>query len=36
LDAPFFNKEIAITDFEKKEDKHAGVFVIKRAELVEK
>ncbi len=36
LDAPFFNKKIVVTDFEKKEDKHAGVFIIKRAELVEK
>ncbi len=36
LDAPFFKRRIEITDSEKKVDKYSGVFMIKRAELVEK
>lgn len=36
LDAPFFKKRIKIIDSEKIIDKHSGVFIIKKAELVEK
>lgn len=36
LDAPFFEKRIKIIDSEKVADKHSGVFIIKKAELVEK
>lgn len=36
LDAPFFEKRVEITDSEKVADKHSGIFIIRRAELVEK
>ena len=36
LDAPFFKKKIEITDSEVKLDNNSGVFVIKKAELLEK
>jgi ABC transporter with metal-binding/Fe-S-binding domain ATP-binding protein len=36
LDAPFFKKRIEILDYEIKAEKNSGVFVIKKARLVEK
>lgn len=36
LDAPFFKKKIEIIDSEKKWDRNSGVFIIKKAKLIEK
>jgi uncharacterized protein (TIGR00290 family) len=36
LDAPFFEKNIEVTDYEIKADKNSGVYIIKNVELVEK
>jgi uncharacterized protein (TIGR00290 family) len=36
LDAPFFKKKIEIEDSEVKYENYSGVFVIKKARLVEK
>jgi uncharacterized protein (TIGR00290 family) len=36
LDAPFFKKRIDILDFEIKAKENSGVFIIKKAKLVEK